>query len=107
LLQTGEGDDRHLPRDFRVWPPHSLSDLPDVRRGQSRKTVQALKALNWAAIGLVLAANAYRTELALRPGGRICQAGHRNVRRRRGAVVKIKKSEGHFIVKAKVNGRRA
>ncbi len=115
---TGEGDTiAGLPReDFpRLAAPLAIliflmSGAVNLTAG---KTGQALKALGiWAAIGLVLAGvYAYRAELGavgdrvveeLQPGSVQTvtpSAGGR------GAVVKIKKTEGHFIVKAKVNGR--
>jgi aspartyl protease family protein len=115
---TGEGDTiAGLPReDFpRLAAPLAIliflmSGAVNLTAG---KTGQALKALGiWAAIGLVLAGvYAYRAELGavgdrvveeLRPGSvQTVTPGAGG----RGAVVKIKKTEGHFIVKAKVNGK--
>lgn len=115
---TGEGDTiAGLPReDFpRLAAPLAIliflmSGVVNLTGG---KTGQALKALGiWAAIGLVLAGVfAYRAELGA-VGDRVVegfQPGSVQTvtpgARGRGAVVKIRKSEGHFIVKAKVNGR--
>jgi aspartyl protease family protein len=115
---TGEGDTiAGLPReDFpRLAAPLAIliflmSGAVNLTAG---KTGQALKALGiWAAIGLVLAGvYAYRAELGavgdrvveeLQPGSvQTVTPGTGG----RGAVVKIKKTEGHFVVKAKVNGR--
>ncbi len=115
---TGEGDTiAGLPReDFpRLAAPLAvlillMSGAVSLTAGKSG---QALRALGiWAAIGLVLAGvYAYRAELGA-VGDRVVQelqpgsvqtvtpgvAG-------RGAVVKIKKTEGHFVVKSKVNGK--
>lgn len=115
---TGEGDTiAGLPRaDFpRLAAPLAvliflMSGAVNLTAG---KTGQALKALGlWAAIGLVLVGvYAYRVELGavgdrvveeLQPGSvQTVTPGAGG----RGTVVKIKKTEGHFIVKAKVNGR--
>ena len=115
---TGEGDTiAGLPReDFpRLAAPLAIliflmSGAVNLTAG---KTGQALKALGiWAAIGLVLVGvYAYRAELGavgdrvveeLQPGSvQTVTPGAGG----RGTVVKIKKTEGHFIVKAKVNGR--
>ena len=115
---TGEGDTiAGLPReDFpRLAAPLAIliflmSGAVNLTAG---KTGQALKALGiWAAIGLVLVGvYAYRAELGA-VGDRVVeelQPGSVQTVTRgaggRGAVVKINKTEGHFIVKAKVNGR--
>ncbi len=115
---TGEGDTiAGLPReDFpRLAAPLAIliflmSGAANLTAG---KTGQALKALGiWAAIGLVLAGvYAYRTELGA-VGDRVAEGFQPGSVQTvtpgaggRGAVVKIKKTEGHFIVKAKVNGR--
>ena len=115
---TGEGDTiAGLPRaDFpRLAAPLAvliflMSGAVNLTAG---KTGQALKALGiWAAIGLVLVGvYAYRVELGavgdrvveeLQPGSvQTVTPGAGG----RGTVVKIKKTEGHFIVKAKGNGR--
>ena len=115
---TGEGDTiAGLPReDFpRLAAP--LSILIFLMAGAARltagKAAEALKALgSWMAIGLVLLGlYAYRSELGevgdrvvqeLQPGSvqTISQGagGH-------GTVVRIRKTEGHFIAKTQVNGR--
>jgi len=113
---TGEGDTiAGIPReDFpRLAAP--LSILIFLMAGTSRlwkgRAAEALQALgSWMAIGLVLVAlYAYRAEIGevgdrvvqeLQPGSvqTVSQGAH-------GTVVKIRKTEGHFIVRAKVNGK--
>jgi aspartyl protease family protein len=113
---TGEGDTiAGLPReDFpRLAAP--LSILIFLMAGASRlwrgRAAEALKALgSWMAIGLVLVAlYAYRAEIGevgdrvaqeLQPGSvqTVSQGPH-------GTVVRIRKTEGHFVAKARVNGR--
>lgn len=115
---TGNGDTiAGLPReDFpRLAAPLSIllflmSGAARVTRGGSG---QAFKALGiWAAIVLVIVGvYTYRVELGevgdrvaeqLQPGSvQTVSPGSGG----RGAIVKIRKTEGHFIVKAKVNGR--
>ncbi|MGO9484196.1 MAG: TIGR02281 family clan AA aspartic protease [Rhodomicrobium sp.] len=115
---TGDGDAiAGLPRDNFLRLTASLTILILLMSGAARmahgKTRQALKALGiWAAIGVVLVGvYTYRAELGavgdrvveqLQPGSvQTLSSGIDG----RGAVVKIKKTEGHFIVKAKVNGK--
>lgn len=113
---TGEGDAiAGIPReDFpRLAAP--LSILIFLMAGASRlstgRVAEALRALgSWMAIGFVLVAlYAYRAEIGevgdrvaqeLQPGSvqTVSQGVH-------GTVVKIRKTEGHFIARAKVNGR--
>lgn len=115
---TGEGDMiAGMPReDFpRLAAPLAiLIFLMSVGAARLRagKAAEALKALgSWMAIGLVLVAlYAYRAELA-GVGGRVVdelQPGSVETVapgvRGRGAVVKIHKTEGHFIARTRVNG---
>ncbi len=115
---TGEGGTiAGIPRaDFlRLAAP--LAILISIMAGTARltagKAAEALKALgSWVAIGLVLfALYAYRAELGevgdrvvseLQPGSVQTVSpgveGH-------GTVVRIRKTEGHFVAKAKVNGK--
>jgi aspartyl protease family protein len=117
-LITGEADTiAGLPREVFPRLGALLSILIFLMSGAARlmpgKAGQALKALGiWAAIGLVVAGvYTYRAELGaagdrvveqLQPGS--VQTISQGVDGR-GAVVKIRKSEGHFIVKARVNGK--
>jgi aspartyl protease family protein len=115
---TGEGDTiAGLPReDFpRLAGPLAIlifmmSGAARLKTGQAS---QALKALGiWVAIGMVLVGvYAYRAELGevgdrvvekLQPGSvQTVSSGAGG----RGAIIKIKKTEGHFVAKAKVNGK--
>jgi aspartyl protease family protein len=116
---TGEGDTiAGLPRDDFPRVAGLLSVLIFLMSGVTRlttgKAAEALKALgSWAAIGLVVIAfYAYRSELGevrdrvvqeLQPGSVQTVSpgggdGH-------GAVVTIRKTDGHFIAKAQVNGK--
>jgi aspartyl protease family protein len=115
---TGEGGTiAGLPReDFpRLAGPLAIliffmSGVVRLKTGQAS---QALKALGiWVAIGIVLVGvYTYRAELGevgdrvveqLQPGSvQTVSSGAGG----RGAVVKIKKTEGHFIAKAQVNGK--
>jgi aspartyl protease family protein len=116
---TGEGDTiAGLPREDFPKLAAPLSILIFLMAGAARITAgkagEALKALgSWMAIGLVLVAlYAYRAELGevgnrvvneLQPGSVQTVSpgadGH-------GAVVRVWKTEGHFIAKTKVNGKR-
>ncbi len=115
---TGEGDTiAGLPREDFPKLAGPLSILIFLMAGTagltSGRTAEAIKALgSWIAIGFVLVAlYAYRTEIGevgdrvvqeLQPGSVQTMAqgalGH-------GAIVKIRKSGGHFIARAEVNGR--
>ena len=115
---TGEGDTiAGMPRDNFMQLAGPLSILIFLMAGTARLTAgraaEALKALgSWVAIGFVLIAlYAYRSEIGA-VGDRVVQelqpgsvqtvttgAGGR------GAVIKIRKTEGHFIAKTQVNGR--
>ncbi len=115
---TGEGDTiAGMPREDFPKLAAPLSILIFLMAGTARLTAgraaEALKALgSWMAIGLVLVAlYAYRAELGevgdrvvneLQPGSVQTVSpgveGH-------GAVVRIRKTEGHFIAKTRVNGR--
>ncbi len=117
-LLTGEaGMIAGLPRQDFLRLAAALS-LPifvmsALARFAAGKTGQALKALGiWAAIGIVLVGvYAYRAELGevgdrvvqeLQPGSvQTVSTGAGG----RGAVVKVRKTQGHFIARAKVNGR--
>ncbi len=115
---TGEsGMIAGLPRHDFMRLAALLSILIFLMSGAARfaagKTGQALKALGiWAAIGIVLVGvYAYRAELGavgdrvveeLQPGSvQTVSPGAAG----RGAIVKVRKTQGHFIVKAKVNSR--
>ncbi len=115
---TGDGDTiAGLPReDFpRLAAPLAVAILlmSVAARLSPGRAGQALKALGiWAAIGLVLVGvYSYRVELGA-AGDRVVQELQPGSVQTvtpgidgRGAVVKIRKTEGHFIAKAKVNGR--
>lgn len=115
---TGEGDSiAGLPREDFPRLAMPLSILIFLMAGAARVTAgkagEALKALgSWMAIGIVLVTvYAYRAELG-EVGDRVVQElqpgrvqtitpgmqGH-------GAVIKIRKTEGHFIARTRVNGR--
>jgi aspartyl protease family protein len=115
---TGEGDTiAGLPReDFpRLAGPLAILIflMSGVARLKAGQAGQALKALGiWVAIGMVLVGlYAYRAELGeagsrmveqLQPGAVQTVVSGTNGK---GAVVKIKRSSGHFVVKAKINGK--
>ncbi len=118
-LLTGEaGMIAGLPRDDFMRLAAGLSLLIFLMSGLARfaagKTARALKALGiWAAIGIVLmGVYAYRAELGeagdrvvqeLRPGSvRTVSHGTRGRR----VIVRLRKTRGHFIARARVNGRR-
>jgi aspartyl protease family protein len=115
---TGDGDTiAGLPREDFPRLAGPLAILIFLMSGAARltpgKAGQALKALGiWAAILLVIAGvYTYRAEIGaagdrvveqLQPGGVQTVASGVDGR---GTVVKIRKTEGHFIVKARVNGK--
>ncbi len=115
---TGDGGTiAGLPReDFpRLAGPLALLIflMSGAVRLKSGQASQALKALGiWVAIGVVLVGvYTYRAELGevgdrvveqLQPGAVQTVASGVDGR---GVAIKIKKTEGHFIVKAKVNGK--
>jgi aspartyl protease family protein len=117
-LLTGEtGMIAGLPREDFMRLAAALSILIFVMSGLARfaagKTGQALKALGiWVAIGAVLTGvYAYRVELGeagdrvvqeLRPGSVQTVSRGRGLH---GAVVRVRKTRGHFIARARVNGR--
>jgi aspartyl protease family protein len=117
LLTGDSGLIAGLPRNDFMRLAALLSILIFLMSGAARlaagRTGQALRALGiWAAIGIVLVGvYAYRAELGevgdrvvqeLQPGSvQTVSPGNGG----RGAVVKVRKTQGHFMAGAKVNGR--